>query len=267
MPAATDPQATPTGGELLTKAIESDRRYFELGAKLEGLGGAQLAWMPGLSTSPAAVVVHRVVPELVAVDPARWLDCVEARLRELRTPLARIYLDDRHPTLDALLTVRGFVDRDELALAGPEVHAPTDGATLRRIVDERGWSEKCRLHELDAVRPDGHQTAAQDWVALERAKAAGMESFLLEVGGETVGAVGAVRLPGILRMKNVLVHPEHRRKGLGATMLAHLADLARKEGRWGVCIFAVEGSAGERLYRSVGLQVVGRQVEWSRALA
>jgi hypothetical protein len=49
-------------------------------------------------------------------------------------------------------------------------------------------------------------------------------------------------------------------------MMAHLAELARAHGDWGVCIFAVEGESGERLYRSVGLEVVGRQIEWSRPL-
>jgi GNAT superfamily N-acetyltransferase len=86
------------------------------------------------------------------------------------------------------------------------------------------------------------------------------------LGGEVVGAVGAIRGESILRLKNILIHPDHRRRGLGREMLNSLAALGRESGILEQAVFAVRGNAGERLYRACGMRPVGEVVEWSRPL-
>jgi GNAT superfamily N-acetyltransferase len=104
-------------------------------------------------------------------------------------------------------------------------------------------------------------------VELERRKAAhGLESYLAMLGGEAVGAIGAIRGESILRFKNILIHPDHRRRGLGRAMLNSLAALGRESGILEQAVFAVRGNAGERLYRACGMRVVGTVVEWSKPL-
>ncbi len=102
---------------------------------------------------------------------------------------------------------------------------------------------------------------------LERRKAAdGLENYLAKLGGEVVGAIGAIRGESILRFKNILIHPDHRRRGLGRAMLSSLAALGRESGILEQAVFAVRGNAGEWLYRACGMRPVGEVVEWSRPL-
>ena len=75
--------------DLLARGIESDCTYFEMGAQLEQLEGATVAWMPGLTRSPAAAVVHRVDPE--AIITGRYeLGDAEAALRAGRDDPANV---------------------------------------------------------------------------------------------------------------------------------------------------------------------------------
>jgi GNAT superfamily N-acetyltransferase len=138
---------------------------------------------------------------------------------------------------------------------------------LLRVDSNEAWERKERLH-MDADRtPDGHPSSASDWVELERRKAAhGLESYLAMLGGEAVGAIGAIRGESILRFKNILIHPDHRRRGLGRAMLNSLAALGRERGILEQAVFAVRGNAGERLYRACGMRAVGTVVEWSKPL-
>lgn len=248
------------------RAVETDRIYFEMGARIESLPGAKLAWMPGLTSSPAAAVVQRAVSEVVAAAGMAWVIETERTLARLGAPVARIYLDRRDTPADGLLRRAGYVARDELVFAG-ELSDPAGPMNLRPLVSDTDWLLKLRFHEEAAERPDGHQTSATDWVRLEREKcAAGMKAFLAEVDGEAVGAIGLIRGEGLLRIKNVVVHPAFRRRSFGLMMLHCLAAVGRSAGLRKQCIFAVEGGVGERLYRAAGLGVIGAQVEWSKKL-
>lgn len=251
----------------LAGAIESDRRYFEMGARIDRLPGAELAWMPGLSRAPAAVVIHRVVPEVVAAVGPAWAFDAERALRRIGAPMARIYLDRPGTAADSVLHQAGYASRRELVFAG-DLRGSVGVMTLRRLRDDGEWRRKLRFHEETPERPDGHNTAASDWVRLERAKcAAGMQAFLAEVDGKTVGAIGLVRSGRLLRMKNIAIHPAFRRRGFGLAMLRSLAALGRSMGLSTQCILAVEGEVGERLYRAAGLDAIGAQVEWSKTLS
>ncbi len=265
-PSLAEPSAPDANHLALARAIETDRIYFELGAQVERLPGADLAWMPGLTRSPAAAVIQRVKPEVVAAVGEAWVDRVERELARLGTPFARIYLDQADTAASSVLRRAGYTPRDEIAFAGT-LPQPALELVLHPVTDSSDWARKLRLHQEAAERPDGHLTAASDWVRLEHEKCrAGMQAFLAEAGDATVGAINLVRGDDIARLKNIVVHPRHRRRGIALAMLAGLAAIAREQGFEDACIFAVRGGIGERLYRAAGLRDVGAQVEWSKDL-
>ena len=71
---------------------------------------------------------------------------------------------------------------------------------------------------------------------------------------------------GLVRMKNIVVHPAHRRRSIGTAILSQVAAIGAERGVSELCVFAVRGEAGELLYRAAGMKVVGTQVEWSKRI-
>lgn len=251
---------------LFARAVDTERIYFELGAKIHQLPGAQLSWMEGLTASPAATVIHRVRPEICAANGVSWTAEIETALATIGAGMARIYLDQSDSALDRLLLRAGYVAREELIF----VHSlpePLPGLTLSLVATDADWRRKLLLHEAVESSPDGHRTSAAQWVELERRKCAhGMECYLAMIDGETVGAVGAIWGDRLLRMKNVVVHPAHRRRSIGREMLCEIAALGRKHGIVEQCVLAVAGTPGELLYRDAGMRVEGTLVEWSKRI-
>lgn len=247
-------------------AIETDRVYFELGASLQPLPGAILAWMPGLADSAAGAVIHRVDTTVVGALGRDWLDAAESAFRAAGAALARVYLDVTHPMVDQLFSQAGYQRREELVF-GHDLPPPRPGLRLHRVESEADWQRKLRFHELVEESPDGHFNRAGDWVALERRKCRhGMQAYWAERGGEVAGMIGLVWGDGIARLKNIVVHPAMRRQAVGTAMLSHAAAIGRDKGLPYQCLLAVSGEAGEQLYRAAGMQVIGSQVEWSKAL-
>jgi ribosomal protein S18 acetylase RimI-like enzyme len=250
----------------LVRAIETDRIYFDQSAELRQLSGATLAWLPGLTGSPAAAVIHRVDPVAIANGGEAWIAEAEAAMADAGAVLARIYLDGRHAGADEQLRRGGYTDRDELAFVG-NLPDPPINMKLHPVTTELDWQAKVDFHEAVDETPDGHGNRAADWVELERRKCrAGMDTFLAELDGAIVGAIGSVWGDCIVRAKNVVVHPAYRRRTIGKAMLCHIAALGRARGVSEQCVMAVRGEAGELLYRAAGMQMVGYQVEWSKPL-
>jgi len=250
----------------LSRAIETDRTYFEMGATVEQLPGAVLAWMPGLSASPAGAVIHRVDPKAITEIGEAWVAQVERRLAEIGAGMARIYLDARDASAAELLRRAGYVEREELVF-GHSLPAPLSGLTLRPVTSDEDWQHKQSFHQSVETTPDGHPNRAADWVALERCKCeAGMDAFLAIADGRTVGAIGAVWGVRMLRIKNIVVHPAHRRQSIGQAMLCQAGNLGRMRGISEQCVLAVRGEAGELFYRALGMEVIGAQVEWSKQI-
>ncbi len=251
--------------------LESDRRYFELGATVEAVDGAELAWMEGTAALPAGCVVHRVRPgELGGAGPPAWVDGVTRRLRELGRSVARVYLDGPAAALDGALAGAGYRRRAEIGYV-VEGALPTAAArsevTLREIVDEDGWEAKGKLHAGSEEAADGHVTVPGEWVDLERRKCAGgMQAFLVEVDGEVCGGVATLEQDGLLRAKNVFVHPDRRREGIAAETLRVLSRRAVDLGLAATGIFGVDGRPGAAVYVHLGMVPVMRQYEWSLRL-
>jgi GNAT superfamily N-acetyltransferase len=257
----------PPEAELLARAIESDCSYFEMEAEIARLDGATLAWMPGLTRSPGAAVVHRVDPAAVAAGGSEWIAACETAMAGVGSSLCRIYLETRHDRADAILSGAGYVARDELVFIDA-VPDPSIDVTLRRVESAADWADKLLFHQAANETADGHGNLAADWVELERRKCrAGMRAYLAELDGEVVGAVGAIWCDGFVRTKNLVVAPRRRRRGIARAILGRIAALGRARGLPRQCVLAVRGEQGELLYRSLGMPMIGFQVEWSRPLA
>ncbi|QDP19210.1 GNAT family N-acetyltransferase [Sphingomonas xanthus] len=251
---------------LLDRVVETDRVYFELGAQVESLAGASLAWMPGLTDCPASTVIHRVDPDAMMRGGRRWIEQVEQRLADIGVGLARIYCDARGPA-DNVLREAGYTDREELAFVhqfGPD----EPQLALRPVTDDADWAMKLALHDALGGSPDGHCNEARDWIALERRKAGtALQPYLALSDGKVVGAICGLWGADLLRLKNIVIHPRHRRRALGHAMLASLAGIGRQRGLTEQGVFAVGGSSGESFYRALGMREVGRQIEWSKMLS
>jgi ribosomal protein S18 acetylase RimI-like enzyme len=251
---------------LLARAIETDRDYFELGAQVEHLPGAALAWLPGLTAAAPGAVIQRVEHAVVAEMAGRWLREAERALTELGATTSRIYLEKRSDPLDPLFRGAGYADREELIFARSQ-GAPSPELLVRRVEGDADWAQKLRLHQSISTPPDGHRTSAAEWVALERRKCdAGMEAYLVEREGEVVGAIGALEGAGVFRLKNIVVHPAYRRQGVGLAMLDRLGMIGARRGISEHVVFAVRGEIGELLYRAAGMRVIGSVIEWSKPL-
>ena len=250
---------------LFERAAATDVAYFEMGAVVEKLPGAVLAWLPGLTGLAAGAVAQRVEGEAALQLGSGWLPEIERAFEVVGAPLARIYLDAESPVA-GLLRQAGYAMRPELIFAHA-IDSSSGDLELGRVESDEDWARKIELHEEADRTPDGHPSTASKWVELERRKAAaGLENYLAVIGGKVVGAIGAVHGDQILRFKNILIHPGHRRRGLGRAMLGALAALGRERGILEQAVFAVRGNAGERLYRACGMQPVGEMIEWSRPL-
>lgn len=267
----TDPRAGLRAG-LAAALLESDRRYFELGATVDAVEGAQVAWMSGMEATPAGCVVHRVQPSAVVagVGAAAWVDAITSRLRDMGCRLARVYLDHPDADLDVALAGAGYRPRVEIGylVEGVLPPGPRSDVALREVVDEDGWEAKGKLHAGSDVAADGHVTDAADWVDFERRKceSGGMRAFLVEVDGEVCGGVATLEGDGLLRAKNVFVRPERRREGIAAEALRLLSRRAGDLGLVATGIFGVDGRPGAAVYVHLRMAAVVRQFEWSRPL-
>jgi GNAT superfamily N-acetyltransferase len=139
------------------------------------------------------------------------------------------------------------------------------------IEGDRAWEAKLALHRAARAGPDGHDTPPEAWVELERrkAEAGAFRPYLLVPGARrapehALGAVAYAPCGRLLRLKNLVVHPDHRRRGVGTAAVALGAQLAKSLGERTLGVFAIAGDIGERLYRRRGLQEIVRQTEWMR---
>lgn len=260
-------QPDKSAARLAGALLESDAAYFEAGARVEALPGAVLAWMEGLDALSAAGVIARVEPGLGGLAPPEWIAAVESAVRRIGRSEIRLYLTRQEPELETLLRGRGYRSRTEWGMlrpvlgSGPAVGRPR--VVLHPVVSEADWQAKSALHELLERGPDGHPAAARAWVDLERRKveAGYMRPYLARCGGEVCGAFALARQQSLFRLKNLVLHPERRRRGIGAAVIAALLETVGGAGGQALGAFAVERSEGEQLYRKCGFVAITWQTE------
>ncbi len=263
------PSESPARQSLIDDLMESDVGYFEAGATIERLRGATIARMTGLESLAAGCVVQRIDPAELPRDANGWLEDIEQRVSAWGSMQARLYLQRNAPVLEAALTHRGYRPRDELAVlttAAPGKRAPGE-VTLRPVVNEADWKEKRRLHREIEVGPDGHPAPAPLWVRMERekCKAGYMKPYLIMAGSDVAGATNAAPWKGILRVKNVVVAPRYRLRGIGSAAVELLAGLAAASGKTAGA-FVLAGVPFVNLYMHAGFEIVSRQTEWVKEL-
>lgn len=247
--------------------LESDSRYFEMAADIELASGATIAHMPGLIHIAAGCVVHRLRRQWDPYTAAAGVEAIEGRLAELGCLRPRFYLTNPLPQLEHALEARGYRPRGELGMITRDL-SPTkrEDVRLRLVADEKDWDHKLRLHADCPLTPDGYATPPHDWVAMERRKCelAGMKPFLIQALGRICGAVNAIDMGELWRLKNLVIHPEFRQRGVAAAAVRALAHEARMAGGQALGSFALADGMGWRTYLRAGLTVITRQVEWSQ---
>lgn len=255
------------GPAVLGRALlETDRRYFELGAIRRKLPGAEMVWIEGMADLPAAGVVHRV--DLAETDdPAEWVGMVTGALLDAGFRHGRIYLDEPFGPLEAQLAAAGWTMRREPGLVALGTVPRRTHIELVPVRSHDDWAAKERVHHADGIRPDGHDAPASRWVAMEQVRVATRElgAWLVIRDGIVCGTVCTMADDTVLRNKNLVVHPDHRRTGVGLSVLATLHDMASERGLV-LGTFSVAGEDGELLYRAARMSVVVEQREWSRPL-
>lgn len=252
----------------LSAIIDTDRRYFDLAAKVESFAGAEIAWMAGLESVGSGVVVQRVDPGWLSGHRGKHLVALEDRLRAIGAMVSRIYLDAPSAELEALLSSRGYVARNEIAFHGRLAASASRSMRLTEILSPADWSRKLDFHRGIVDLPDGYGSEPQQWVELERRKCAtGEMTMYLAVSEDgPVATVGALPSSPWFRVKNLLVHPRARCRGVASWLLTQLTTEAFRFRCEKLCLFALQGGAGERLYRKMGFKSAGVQVEWMRHL-
>lgn len=92
--------------------------------------------------------------------------------------------------------------------------------------------------------------------------------FVAEAADRIVGTVQLIRAlppnqPHRAEIAKMLVHPDARRRGIGAALMGAAEQHARGVGRWLLMLDAVPDESGARLYLRLGWQIVGTVPEFA----
>jgi GNAT superfamily N-acetyltransferase len=250
--------------EVAALLVESDRRYFAAGSEALAFPGGVLRWIPGLQHVAAGCILEWAGS--VAAD--RFAQAALGATTTIGAPLLRFYSSGGSRELASAWEEQGFEPGIELAYACRPEPIPSDMASLRfrPVVTPGDWAVKEALAAAGEDPPDGKHASPGDWTMLERRKSeAGYALFYLaERDGVPCAAFGLSDCGPLLRVKNVAVHPDFRRQGVGRALLAFAQRHALHHGYEWVGVFALEGGDGARLYSGCGFQLVGSQTEWTK---
>jgi ribosomal protein S18 acetylase RimI-like enzyme len=255
---------------LVSDLLESDRAYFRAAAHCEIFQGCQLIRMPGLESLAAGCVVQNLA-SCNSDDASAWIQSVEERLLHLDCTHARIYQQYPDRGLEQCFIQRGYRAVEEIALLNT-FNTSTDVENkeiqLRPVCSEGDWSLKLSLHHDTAEDPDGHCSSAVSWLDMERRKceAGYMEPFLIYSHDEPCGAVNFSLSGQVGRLKNLVIHPQWRRKSIGVEAARLIACMAQYHGKAAAGCFAIDNAPSLALYQSAGYLPVSKQTEWFKSL-
>lgn len=254
---------------LFTQMITSDELYFRLAADVDLREDCEVACAPGFTHVAAGAVVQAVRFRGGSRDANEWVNGVETHMKKAGARFCRIYLSESSPALSAAFLQRGYRARKEFAfcLSAHQLE-PVSSVRFHRAQTEDHWNERLKMHEEDSKNSDGYDVDPKGWRDLIRAKCAGgvKESYLIEHGGQICGSVAVIQMRDLVRVKNLLIRPAFRRKGIAHQVIRELSVLARSRHLSTLGAFGIAGEAGTSLYRAVGFSSIGYQTEWCRRL-
>ena len=255
---------------LIDELFESDSLYFEAGAVCVEVEGAIIANMPGLENLAAGSVVQRIDMQIVSTDPEAWLDNIELHLKKLAIHRARIYIQSHNDLVSTTLLHRGYRPVNEVALLlhTNSRHIQDKSVTLRPILDQEGWDERLSVYRCIEKGPDGHVSVPEQWIELEKSKCntGYMLPYLIYKNEEVCGAVNLAVHQHLVRLKNMVIHPDFRRKNCGASAAALFSGLAKQYGKPAAGCYALENHSSLPMYKKAGYIPVAKQTEWLREI-
>lgn len=245
---------------------ESDDTYFELAASVAPLDGAQVSYLPGTTGVPVGCVIHRVAPERAGAITPEWLADAERAVRNIGASLVRMYVDETTEASAHTLRAAGYVPAVESGLLLSR-EARDSAYSLQPVEADEGWRAFQRIAASSQTTPDGHANDPDLWTQAIRKKTEDgrLKTYLVLDGQTPVGSLSTLSCGSVLRMKNLVVVPELRRRGAATGGISAAIRRDLREAHQAIGVFALRAGAGSALYANVGFQQVLTRTEWSRA--
>jgi len=259
-----------TSQSITDAAIESDCAYFEMAAQEKVLTGGQLLWMPELESLSSSSVVQRID---ISVSPDTCISEAENFCLQHNIGTVRLYLKDQNPRWSQILTQFRYVSRSEhIMIADQHVieHWPDQKTIdLYPVVDESDWTERYRILFSSGNAPDGYAIEADKYIDMEKKKSAtGQLTFYLarDSGGIAVGSVGLMKVGSLRRIKNLIVHPDFRQKGIATRMIAQFGRKFIEMGNQ-LAAFAVDHPVRGSVYDRLSFKKSATYFEWRKSIS
>lgn len=253
--------------------MRSELIYFDAGARVASGPGWHFAAMPGLGPLTAAAVAFLDGGATQSAGLEKLISRLEAQFLAAGADNYRFYTQAHAAEARRLLTAKGYAARTEIISVRPIPHdgyGPHPGISAVPIIGDAEWNARLGLQYATDASTDGRANAPELWVEMERRKCQSgrMKAFLFRKKGEVVATAGLILCsPVTARLKNVLVHQDHRRQGIGSSVVELLSAKGQAAGAKQFVTFAISDSIGEELYPKLGFRPVGGQVEWVKPVS
>lgn len=245
-------------GDIAHGIFLSDQAYFRAGAVSESLESHRILFVDGLQHLDAGCVVEGGLPSVSgAADLKRRLDHLGAQF-------VRFYLEGNANAL-ALAEI-GFSKTLEILMAASVDRIRPSPSVRTRIVPAPPESDpmKTRLLASDGRLPNSTNASPAEYVALERRKidAGYMDGFLLFADDLPIGSFGLSRRSGLLRLKNIFIHADWRKRGYVGDVVDFALCYAWERRCGALGLVAYPDSDAHRAYKRIGFLDVGLQTEF-----